>query len=72
MDLGDDILNGVVAAIASKCRAIGWNTCKLKSGKILLKVWYDGDKEKSGITQDSKQILPVWTTNNLKIKLKNS
>ena len=51
MDLGDDILNGVVAAIASKCRAIGWNTCKLKSGKILLKVWYDGDKEKSGITQ---------------------
>ena len=48
MDLGDDILNGIVAAIASKSQVKGWNTCRLKNGQILIKIRYDGDKKISG------------------------
>ena len=48
MDLGDDTLNGVAAAISSKNQVMGWNTGKLKSGLILLKIWYDGDSNNSG------------------------
>ena len=44
MDLGDDILNGIVATIASKNNVLDWNANRIRNGQILIKIRYGGDK----------------------------